>query len=227
MRTGTVSRRKAFEGLYYEGTCLPDDVVLRLDQDPEFRGIASFSMSSFWFLLGKPLNTAHEATSFVDQGLASLGLKRLSVCEEEAIEASNEPDRPWKSLDEIVRMEQWRFIPPGASPADLSHEELSALCKASRSINLDVIALLGGLYRELYLTFELEDATRVGTAFWMLLEEFTASDDFSTIDGDFLHYCVSRILYGRSDAEATRSFTAFDPVRLPGKPIGLFMPLSD
>lgn len=95
-----------------------------------------------------------------------------------------------------------------------------------RLVRIEVLALLGWLFKELQLTFELESAERIGHWFWVLLEEFLSHPAFESIeeDFDFKQYCVNRILYGRSDLDALKSFSLSESLRLPGKPIGKLLP---
>ena len=211
-KTGSVARRKPFEGLVREETSLPDDVVRRLDRDSRFAGIHALSNSLFWTLFDST-HAAADAIRLVDQILAAMGLKRLSVGDEEK----------W-IVDNRSSLEQ--SDPGSADSETLAWKYLKAIT-SRRPVELDVVALLGALYRELHLTHELEAALVVRYWFWEQLEEFLSSPSFDEVSDEFMDYAVNRLLYGESVATAPKSFGVYSRRRLPGHPIGLIMPTRD
>jgi len=204
------SRRKPFNGLKTELTCLPQDVLDRLDLDPDFVGIRSLSGSQFWKLIEAPLLTLDEAISFVQECLKRLGLVRLTVgLEEEWLLAErlldshptkDEVDLAWESLQKIVDM---------------------------KPLQLDVVALIGGLYREAYLSYEFDAAKKLGVMFWCALEDFLMHPQLQEMDSGFLDYAVNRILFGRSDEEAMHGMNPYRFPRLLDRPVGILLPGSD
>lgn len=213
-KTGTTSHRKPFEGLKKEGTCLPDDVIHRLDLDPRFTGIRALSQSLFWKLFDQPITSPATAVGLVDQILATLDFARFSVGGEELWIRNNRP-----TLEISFDLDPSEFDDSDA----LALKSLKAIVDC-RPVRLDVVALLGALYRELHLTHELDAALIVRNWFWELLEEFLSFQLFDEVGDDFKDYAVNRILYGETVSTAEKSFGVFSKRRLPGHPIGLILP---
>jgi hypothetical protein len=93
--------------------------------------------------------------------------------------------------------------------------------------NLDVIALLGALYREACLSFEPQSASYLGTRFWMLMQDFLAQPGFESLDGDLDMFAIYRVIYDRTESDSRSGMTPFDLERLPGSPIGLLLAAED
>jgi len=89
------------------------------------------------------------------------------------------------------------------------------------------VALYGALYRELYLTYELESADRVGRFFWMMLEDLLSHPRLTKISGDLKTYSLNRVLYGRSEKDAGKASRDDNRFRTPGFPVGVIIPKSD
>jgi len=214
-KRSTADRRHVFEHAKSRGKPLPEDVIERLESDPDMRGIRAMSDSTFWSLLKKPPSTLKAAQLFVDRCLKKLRLVRLPVgLEEEWL------SRKWRAAKQLDANVQWR------EGDELVRDRIEQLAQ-QYSNNLDLTALLGALYREACLSFEPEAASYLGIRFWMLLEDFLAQPEFTSIDGDLLDFAVSRIIYDRDEAGAQRGFRLFDRERLPGSAIGLLLPEDD
>lgn len=215
VRCTSADRTHAFEHARDRGTPLPIDVIERLAEVPELALIKHIATSQFWLLLVKPPATRTAATRMVERCLERLKLVRLSVGQEEtwlskkwqqAVVASRSSE--WQDEDSLVR----RRI-----------EDLAAEYPQS----LDLVALLGALYREACLTFEPDAACYLGMRFWMLLEEFFGGPQFDAISAELCDFAVNRIIYDRDDAEARKPFSAQGPDRMPGKAVGLLLSADD
>ena len=89
------------------------------------------------------------------------------------------------------------------------------------------LALLGALYREAYLTFELETAQKLGSWFWVLLEEYLSNPRLDGLQDGFSDFVIGRVLYGKEAREASRSMNPYKFPRLPDQPIGILLPAND
>ena len=214
MRTGAYSRRKAFEGLFNEETRLPRDVVDCLARDPEFAAMADISISPFFKVVAAPIATIDEAMGYVEICLSYLRLTRMSVgVEEEWISAHPEQYQSTSDEDRPVEVSfAWQSLTP---------------LLGQRPVKLATLALLGALYREAYLTFELETAQKLGTWFWVLLEEYLSNPRFDGLQDGFLDFAVGRVLYGKEAGDASRAMNPYALPRLPGRPIGILLPAND
>lgn len=212
--TGSADRRKVFESLLRDETCLPRDVVECMAKDLRFCEIGDISTSPFFKVVTTKVETVEEAVAMVATCLNYLGLTRMSVGLEE----------------EWIAAYAQRYAPTlqkgGGTEADLAWESLSVLIH-QRPVTLAVIALLGALYREAYLSFELSAAQRLGHWFWVLLEEYLSGERFSSLQSGFADYMVSRVLYGRGQGEAGRAMDPYQFPRLPDRPIGILIPRDD
>lgn len=211
-RCTSAERTHAFEHARDRGTPLPIDVAKRLAELPELALIKHIAASLFWPLLVKPPATRTAATRMAERCLKRLNLVRLPVEQEEALIAKKWEQAiaraEWQDEDTLVRNRI---------------ENLAAECPQ----NLDLVALLGALYREACLTFEPEAACYLGTRFWMLLEDFFSGPKFDAISAELCDFAVNRIIYDRDDAEARKPFSAIGPDRMPGKAVGLLLSADD
>lgn len=208
-------RRQVFEHAKNRGKPLPTDVINRLEEDPAMRGIKHVEESIFFPLLLNPPRTRRAVQQMVDKCLDKLKLVRLSPGLEEIWIS-----RKWRAGKEADENIQWR------DEGEIARERIEILAKENPK-NLDLIALLGALYREACLTFEPEAATYLGIRFWMLLEDFLARPEFDAVSRELQDYAVNRIIFDRDDTEAQHGFRLFSKDRLPGSAIGLLLPTDD
>lgn len=162
-------RRRAFEEIRRTGSVPTEgthkrrefDLVRNVEAHPNFAGTADYFHSSFWALL-KPVPMKLPAIrQFVE-----IELKRANL------------HRPSGDLDLLMK-----FIYAGTGkemPSYIKAERLYSVSLQqhlkSAPINLDVFALLGGLFREAYLVCTLEIALVLKDLFIELLEEFCSQD---------------------------------------------------
>lgn len=205
-------RIHVFEHARDRGKPLPTDVINRLAKEPELALVSHIAKSMFWPLLLDPPQTRTVATKMVRRCLDQLNLIRLPVGLEEA----------WLS-------KKWK-----REAADKEWQEEAGLVRSTienliseHPQNLNVVALLGALYREACLTFEPEAAGYLGTRFWMLLEDFFGTPQFDSISAELCDFSVNRIVYDRDEGEARRPFSELGSDRMPGKGVGLLLPGDD
>jgi hypothetical protein len=214
IQTGAYSRRKPFEGLFNEETRLPRDVVDCLAKDPEFAAMADIAISPFFTVVAAAITTINEAIEYVDVCLRYLRLTRMPVGVEEEWMSAH-PERYQSTSDDDLPIEvsfAWQSLMPllGRKPVELA-----------------TLALLGALYREAYLTFELETAQKLGLWFWVLLEEYLSNPRLEGLQDGFSDFVIGRVLYGKDVGEASRSMNPYKFPRLPGQPIGILLPAND
>jgi hypothetical protein len=214
IRTGAYSRRKPFEGLFNEETRLPRDVVDCLAKDPEFAAMADIAISPFFAVVAASIKTIDEAMEHVHVCLRYLRLTRMPVGVEEE----------WMS----AHPERYQSAPDDDQPVEVSFawQSLTPLI-GRRPVELATLALLGALYREAYLTFELETAQKLGLWFWALLEEYLSNSRLDGLQDGFSDFVIGRVLYGKEAGEASRSMNPYKFPRLPGQPIGILLPAND
>lgn len=214
IRTGAYSRRKPFEGLFNDETRLPRDVVDCLAKDPEFTAMADIAISPFFKVVAAQITTIDEAMNYVDDCLRYLRLTRIPVgIEEEWISAH--PERYQSTSDDDLPVEvafAWQSLMPFLQ---------------RRPVELATLALLAALYREAYLTFELETAQQLGKWFWVLLEEYLSNPRLDGLQDGFSDFVVARVLYGKEAGKAGRSMNPYTFPRLPDRPIGILFPAND
>lgn len=207
-KRSSADRIHVFEHARDRGKPLPSDVTNRMAEEPELALVRHIAKSLFWPLLVDPPQTRTAATKMVTQCLNRLNLIRLPVGLEETWlsmqRGGKAAEKEWQEEEVLVR----------STIEDLINENPH---------NLDVVALLGALYREACLTFELEAASYCGTRFWMQLEDFFGTQEFDVISAELCDFSVSRIIYDRDEGEARRPFSEFGSDRMPGKGIGLLL----
>lgn len=204
----SADRIQVFEHARDRGKPLPPDVIKRLTNVPKLEPLRHIAKSLFWPLLVDPPQTRTAATKMVRRCLNRLNLIRLPV-----------------GLDEA-----WLSRKRGREAADKELQEDAELVRSMIESrindypqNLDVVALLGALYREACLTFELEVASYLGTRFWMLLEDFFGTAQFDAISVELCEFSVNRIIYDRDEREARRPFSELGSDRMPGTGVGLLL----
>lgn len=160
-------RRRAFEEVRRTGSVPTQgtharrsfDLVGNVDAHPEFSGTAKYFHSPFWDLLKGRTMTLPEAHAFVSKCLAKSGLYR-----------------PSNELHFVLRClpVNGRLLIPAEMPDQLVYAgALDNLIKQT-PVDLDLLALIGGLFREAFLVCELEIASVLKERLNNLLEEFCA-----------------------------------------------------
>ncbi len=210
VRRSSTDRKQVFEHARMRGKPLPEDVVRELSKDPTMEGIQEISHSPFWILLEKPPTSRLAARNMVERCLKQLNLMRLPL-----------------ALEKL-----WLFNMRRAG-SDLSLDVEEVGCNQLEKLirdnpySLDVLALVGALFREACLNFDLQTANYLGRRFWTLMQDFVSQSGFESLDGDLDKFVIARIIYDRPETDAQSEFNPFGPERLPGNPIGLLFPADD
>ncbi len=210
VRLSSADRRQVFEHARMRGKPLPEDVVRALSKDPNMEGIQEISHSPFWVLLEKPPTSRLAARKMVERCLKQLNLMRLPL-----------------ALEKL-----WLFNMRRAGSAlsldveEVGCEQLEKLIRDNPN-SLNLLALVGALFREACLNFDLQTANYLGRRFLTLMQDFVSQPGFESLDGDLDSFAISCIIYDRTEADAQSEFNPFGPERLPGNPIGLLFPADD
>lgn len=184
-------RRRAFEEVRRTGSVPTQgtharrsfDLVGNVDAHPEFSGTAKYFHSPFWDLLKGRTMTLPEAHAFVAKCLATSNVYRLS----------NELHFVQRCLPV-----NGRLLVPAEMPDHLVYAAaLDNLIKQT-PVDLDLLALIGGLFREAFLVCALEIASVLKGRLNNLLEEFCAQTWL--VDTENLHLLAERrILFWQMD----------------------------
>ncbi len=210
VRLSSADRRQVFEHARKRGKPLPEDVVRELSKDSNMKGIQEISHSPFWALLEKPPTSRLAARRMVERCLKQLNLMRLPL-----------------ALEKL-----WLFNMRRAGSAlsldveEVGGDQLEKLIRGNPN-SLNVLALVGSLFREACLNFDLQTANYLGRRFWALMQDFVSQPGFESLDGDFDSFAISRVIYDRTETDAQSEFDPFGQERLPGNPIGLLFPADD
>lgn len=184
-------RRRAFEEVRRTGSVPTQgthakrsfDLVGNVDAHPEFSGTAKYFHSPFWELLKGRTMTLPEAHAFVAKCLDTSGVYRLS-----------------NKLHFVLRClpVNGRLAIPAGMPEHLVYAgALDNLIKQT-PVDLDLLALIGGLFREAFLVCELEIAAVLKARLNNLLEEFCTQPWL--VDTQNLHLLAERrILFWQMD----------------------------
>lgn len=163
------------------------NLIERVDNHPEFKGTARVIDSPFWELLKLPPGDLEETTSFAAKCLALMGLTRLN--------GKTALEWMWYAGDEIFRAGRGSLKSTGAGPYEACLND----ALAGLPCDLDLLALLGALYREACLSFNPENAEILGVSFRLTLERF-CSEQWLEPHGLYLQdLALNRILYGKGD----------------------------
>lgn len=163
------SRIRAFEEIRRNGT-VPSpgthrrrgfNLVKRVESHPSFKGTAAYFSSPFWDLLKFRQMGVPEAHAFSNRLMKSCNIYR-----------------PSGKANDLMRY--WFTFASGTSkpiPSSLDYYEaaLNQLI-ATRPLDLEILALVGGLFREAYLVTALDIATVLSRQFMTLLELFCSQD---------------------------------------------------
>lgn len=184
-REGSV-RRRAFEKIRRLGIVPSSgthhkrnyDLVARVDAHPNFAGTAAFFRSNFWDLLkSKPMDLP-TVNAFVRQGMSKHGIMRPNFEQNMQLMA--------KSAQKDHRL----FFP---IDPDKYKTALIEICR-EKSIDLDFLALIGGLFWEAYLACELEIALVLHEQLGEMLDKYCEQGWLSAISNEFSRLVEQRII---------------------------------
>lgn len=187
-----VDRRRAFEEVRRTGSVPTQgtharrsfDLVGNVDAHPEFSGTAKYFHSPFWDLLKGRTMTLPEAHAFVAKCLATSNVYRLS----------NELHFVQRCLPV-----NGRLLVPAEMPDHLVYAAALDNLIKKMPVDLDLLALIGGLFREAFLVCELEIASVLKERLINLLEEFCAQA-WLVERTESLHFLAERrILFWQMD----------------------------
>lgn len=193
--TGGAARNRVFGVIGKKGT-LPSrgghhrrkyNLIVRVEDHQQFKGTAKVIDSPFWDLLKLPPRDLEATSSFAARCMELMGLTRLSG--ETAL------DWTWYANEEICRPGRGSLKSTGASTYEACLDDaLSGL-----PCDLNLLALLGGLYREACLSFNPMNAEILGVFFKLSLKQFS-SESWLGSHGQYLeNLAMNRILYGKSE----------------------------
>lgn len=173
------------------------DLVERVESDPNFRGTRSIIRSIFWDLLELPPADLKVSRSFVSTCLEQLNLTRLSD-----IDAL---DWVWYMSEELFRVDRGSLKSGGASPYE------ACLVDATKGLplDLDLLALFGGLFREACLSCNLKTAEIAQILFCISLEQFCSQQWLGEHAYVLFDLAKNRILYGKKGYFPTTTPTTY------------------
>lgn len=159
------------------------DLIRNVDAHPDFSGTAKYFYSPFWELLKGRTMTLPEAHAFVSKCLDKSNVLR-----------------PSEKLYFVLRTSP---VHARVSTKVASHHVYAAALDVlikGMSVDLDLLALVGGLFREAFLVCELEIASVLKARLNNLLEEFSAQAWLTEGTGNRLHLLAERrILFWQMD----------------------------
>lgn len=186
-------RSRSFEGMRRYGRVPSSgnhqsrsyDLVARVDAHPDFVGTAKYFHSPFWALLKANAMNLSEAHAFVSRcmdtsqvlrpsGKFEMGMKMLTA------------GRPYDSRS--------------FSSQELYLEAIKDIV-ANRPLDLDLLALVGGLFREAYLACALDIAVILKGVFLELLTEYCRQDWLGALGENLADFAENKLLYWRVDSE--------------------------
>jgi len=183
-------RLRIFEGIRYRSTVPSSgnhyrrqfDLILRVDAHPDFSGTAAIFHSPFWTLLKAQYMGLTDACDFVKQQMRKCGVHRPSEALDHILSAY---------MHQAARERQ--ISPP--SYKDLYATFLDGAIK-DLPFDLDLLALIGGMFREAYLVCSLETAAILKKKFLELIEAYAVQPWLSPSAGhDFVDIAERRVLH--------------------------------
>lgn len=164
------------------------DLVAVVDAHPDFQGTAKVMHSPFWRLLNVTPQSLEQTTQLVDECLSRLGLVRL-----QGIEVML-----WGWTRRASQLSQER--PQGIIGKEMSILEYQLhLAMKNLSLDLDLLSLIGALYREACLSFHPAAAEVYGHYFDSLLKQFCGQAWINKVGCVLEDISRHRILYGEKD----------------------------
>lgn len=187
------SRRRCFEGIRRYGRVPSSgnhrvrkyDLVAQVDQHPSFAGTAAIFRSPFWDLLKTKAMNLSDAHIHVCKCLDITGCFR----------ASDRLDMLFRK--KIRQMSQEKI---GLFDRHIYEGAISTALQG-KPIDLDLLALVGALFREAYLACALDTATVLRDTFVKLLTQYCRETWLGDLQGDLLDLGERRMLYWYADAD--------------------------
>lgn len=180
-------RRRAFGRIKRYGT-VPSpgnhrqrgyDLVASVDKHPNLAGSAAVFHSSFWDLLKSDMRSLSEAYAFVSRCMETSQVFRLSG----RYEMSARTAGCWPTGESIC--ESYR-----AALRDIA---------ATRPLDLDLLSLIGALYREAYLAYAVDIAAVLRELFVELLAEYCDQEWLKEVQEKLYSFAINRVLYWQAD----------------------------
>lgn len=164
------------------------DLVALVDAHPNFHGTAKVIRSQFWRLLAETPQSLERATLLVEECFTILGLVRLQGIEEML----------WHWTPGSL---PWRTDCRKGISGDLMNRVEYQLHQAIKDLplELDLLALLGALYREACLSFHPDAAKVFGQYFNNYLMDFCSQAWIIEVVQELEDISRHRILYGEKD----------------------------
>jgi hypothetical protein len=214
-RRTSADRIQVFEHARDRGKPLPHDVIARLSEQPGLALLQHIADSLLWRLLTAPPSTRREAYEIVSICLQRLNLVRLPT-----------------ALEDRWLLGKWRREPRVDGKLAWRDQDSEVLAQLDRVIanfhaNLDLVALLGALYREACFDFQPEAATHLGTIFWARLFDFLSRPGLEKVSEELQAYAVNRIIYDLGPEDSRQEFNKRNTDRVPGDAIGLIIRADD
>jgi hypothetical protein len=157
--------------------------VKRVDAHPALRGTTKTYFSEFWSLMTFWELPHQEARRLLNNCLRRLGLKRLTY---------------WSSEEYRKAFKRAARLKPNQEFSAISfYKTLLQQALKGRPIDLNLLALVGALYKEAYLAQDLRLALIYGEEYFRLMEELVAQPWIVPIEGDFRLLATRAMLRGR------------------------------
>ncbi|PWB40329.1 MAG: hypothetical protein C3F19_11430 [Rhodocyclales bacterium] len=154
-------------------------MISRVDAHPDFAGTAAIYHSAFWDLLKARKMGLVEARDFAEQCMS-----RCHV------------HRPSEKLQDIIdfALSERRHKNPRVKNSDLYAGALNKIV-ARMPLDLDTLALVGGLFREAYLVCSLETAGFLRRSLLDLLEKYSSQEWLGDAGSELCQQAERHILF--------------------------------
>lgn len=162
------------------------DLIKRVEADDQFHGTEKVYVSSFWQLLKEHPFTLASTARLTQNALKDCGAIRLDRAQQLAIDVSFLSEKfegHAKSKNPIPEDMVRRYFPV------VSIINLSKV----HPYSLDVIGLAGALFRESFLTSNLEDAILFKKEYERLLSEYASQEWMKPIAEDFVEHATEKL----------------------------------
>lgn len=183
VRSRGMDRKRVFETIRKERTAPPQNLIARVDRHSEFRGTAQIFHSIFWKLAASRSLSLLEAHKLVNECFKQFRVRRLSTTS----------DRLYRWLVESYGCREY------PTNLEVKSEHITSTnmeqLLARREVDLDLLALLGSLFREAYLAGALDVAIMYRNEYVRRLEEFCAQPWLGRVGNELLLLAEQRVLY--------------------------------
>lgn len=190
-RPNGIHRCRAFEAIRRHGI-VPSpgthprrsyDLVAQVNEHPNFAGTAEYFHSNFWRLLKMRAMDLPAAHAFVTECMQATQIHR-----------------PSGELDAILKVELYRLRRDASSikAVDLYHACLKVVV-SRLPLDLNLLALVGALFREAYLACALDIAVVLKAEFLALLEQFCDLPWLDRVGRELLDLGERRVLFWQLD----------------------------